>query len=141
MAGNDAHVLHGRRILAIDDSPEALALIRFLLEKAGAEVKTVENGNDGLLELALAENDYDAVVCDLEMPEFDGIETVRGIRDVEYDGPVVGVTATVDFDRLAAWSVAGCDLIVSKPLDRGSLVGALSNAIAKLRPAVAVSTG
>ncbi len=67
-----------QRLLVVDDEPELAALMRESLEGAGYEVATAESG---ALALALLdEARFDAIVSDLRMPEIDGAELWRTVR-------------------------------------------------------------
>jgi CheY-like chemotaxis protein len=68
------------RILVIDDAPDLAMVMRMLLERAGQEVITAENGRRGLRRFF--EERPDLVVLDLRMPELDGWETLERLRDL-----------------------------------------------------------
>jgi DNA-binding response OmpR family regulator len=68
------------RILVIDDAPDLAMVMRMLLERAGHEVITAENGRRGLRRFF--EERPDLVVLDLRMPELDGWETLERLRDL-----------------------------------------------------------
>jgi DNA-binding response OmpR family regulator len=68
------------RILVIDDAPDLAMVMRMLLERAGHEVITAENGRRGLRRFF--EERPDLVVLDLRMPELDGWQTLERLRDL-----------------------------------------------------------
>jgi DNA-binding response OmpR family regulator len=68
------------RILVIDDAPDLAMVMRMLLERAGHEVITAENGRRGLRRFY--EDRPDLVVLDLQMPGLDGWETLERLRDL-----------------------------------------------------------
>jgi DNA-binding response OmpR family regulator len=68
------------RILVIDDAPDLALIMRMLLERAGHEVITAENGRRGLRRFY--EDRPDLVVLDLQMPGLDGWETLERLRDL-----------------------------------------------------------
>jgi DNA-binding response OmpR family regulator len=68
------------RILVIDDAPDLAIIMRMLLERAGHEVITAENGRRGLRRFY--EDRPDLVVLDVRMPELDGWETLERLRDL-----------------------------------------------------------
>lgn len=78
------------RILVIDDSPLVRSAMRFALEEAGFEVATAQQGSVGmeLLEAFAPE----VVISDLEMPDMDGIEVVRRVREQNPVTPVLILT-------------------------------------------------
>lgn len=76
------------RILVIDDEELIRETIRMKLEQVGHEVIEAADGIEGLL--ALEEGPFDLVVTDIIMPEQEGIETIRKIRNRD---PQVGIIA------------------------------------------------
>jgi CheY-like chemotaxis protein len=72
--------LDGIRVLAVDDDEEALYLVREILEAAGAHVITVTSGGAALD--SLSSQRPDVVVADLGMPEMDGFQLIREIRQL-----------------------------------------------------------
>src|SRR4051812_34729245 len=74
------HLTMAYRILVIDDKPDIAIALRMLLERAGHEVLTAENGRRGLR--TFYEVRPDLVVLDVRMPELDGWETLERLRDL-----------------------------------------------------------
>jgi DNA-binding response OmpR family regulator len=79
------------RILVIDDKPDIAIALRMLLERAGHEVITAENGRLGLR--TFYETRPDLVVLDVRMPELDGWQTLERLRDLS-DVPVLMYSGT-----------------------------------------------
>jgi DNA-binding response OmpR family regulator len=79
------------RILIIDDKPDVAIALRMLLERAGHEVITAENGRRGLR--TFYETRPDLVVLDVRMPELDGWQTLERLRDLS-DVPVLMFSGT-----------------------------------------------
>jgi CheY-like chemotaxis protein len=70
--------LEGIRVLAVDDSPDALDVVATALASAGARVRTATSGAAAL---ALVEEELpDVLLCDLAMPDMDGIDVLRQVR-------------------------------------------------------------
>jgi two-component system, sensor histidine kinase and response regulator len=104
-------------LLAEDNRVNQKLAIR-LLEKRGHQVVVASNGKEALL--ALEERSYDLVLMDVQMPEMDGLEATRLIREREQTSgchqPIVAMTALVmkgDRERCMA---AGMDAYLSKPI-------------------------
>lgn len=115
-------------VLLADDSPINLQVGRGLLEMLGHQVSTVEGG---ALALDLLERgDVDVVLLDLEMPEMDGIETVREIRrrDAErgVHTPVAALTAHALHGVREECLAAGMDDCLTKPIVTQELVATLA---------------
>ena len=113
------------RILIVEDSPDNQRLIRFLLNKAGAEVTIAKNGVEGIkLALAAKESDdpFDLILMDMQMPVMDGYEATQTLRGLEYTGQIVALTAhAVEGDEKRCLA-AGCDAYLAKPIDRNILI-------------------
>jgi len=109
------------RVLLVEDSPDNQRLIRFILNKAGADVSIAKNGEEGI-KLALAaiqsNESFDLILMDIQMPVMDGYEATRSLREAGYHGQIVALTALAlqgDSEKCLA---AGCDGYLSKPIDR-----------------------
>src|SRR5699024_1155210 len=79
-----------KKILVVDDAERIRRLIRMYLERDNFIVEEAEDGKQAL-ELAL-ENDYDAILLDIMMPEMDGIEVCKELRK-EKMTPIIMLTA------------------------------------------------
>jgi class 3 adenylate cyclase len=110
------------RILAVDDTPENLEILRARLSANGYEVITANDGEQGL---ALArDSDPDLVLLDVMMPKLDGISVLKKLKE---DAalrfvPVVLVTAKSDMRDVVAGLEAGADDYLVKPFDQSALV-------------------
>ncbi|MED5490726.1 PAS domain S-box protein [Halopseudomonas pachastrellae] len=112
------------RILVADDVAENVQLMELLLHNEGHRVRSVGNGLRAF-EL-VAEETFDLILMDMQMPEVDGLEATRIIRRYEANlgrrpTPIIALTASVlDKDRQAARE-AGMEGFASKPVDRVAL--------------------
>jgi CheY-like chemotaxis protein len=105
------------RILAIDDNPDNLELMRYLLEAFGYPVLAACDGGSGL---ALAEREHpDLVLCDVQLPDIDGYEVVRRIRShPELSAlTIIAVTALAMVGDRAKVLAAGFNGYLPKPID------------------------
>lgn len=105
------------RILVIEDHPENLELMTYLLEAYGHQVIPAGAGTEGI-EAARRERP-DLIVCDIQLPDIDGLQVARHLRSSpELRGiPLVAVTAYAmvgDRERIMA---AGFDSYLTKPID------------------------
>jgi PAS domain S-box-containing protein len=120
--------LAGLGVLVIDDDTEARQLVMTALELAGARVRAVGSVRAGLK--AIGESLPQAIVCDIEMPEEDGIAFVRHLRALpaSHGGliPAIALTARTGVeDRLQSLD-AGFQLHLTKPADLPALALALA---------------
>ena len=120
------------RVLVADDATFNQRLIRFILEKAGADVTICENGREAVDEFRAAHErgePFDIVLMDIQMPEMDGFEATRALREEGYATPIVALTANaMDKDR-AQCLEAGCNAFAAKPIDRGLLTRTIAELV------------
>jgi len=124
-APRQAIIEHGaaprRRVLVVDDNEDAASSLAMLLKLLGIEVKTA---NDGLTALAMLEKYHpDVILLDIGMPEMDGIEVARQIRQrSEYDDILlVALTGWGQEDDRRQTKKAGFDSHLVKPADIAAL--------------------
>jgi two-component system response regulator HydG len=115
------------RILVVDDEPGARAGLEQLLRHEGHGVDTAEDGAAALK--CAAEHPPDVVVTDLNMPNMDGIELLRKLREQDPDLPVIVVTASDDVSKAVVAMRAGAADYLTKPIDFDTLVVAIERAL------------
>jgi CheY-like chemotaxis protein len=118
--------LKGKKVLVVDDDVRNIFAITSVLEQHDMEVVYAENGRAALEKLA-AEDGVDVVLMDIMMPEMDGYEATRRIRQLkQFQGlPVIALTAkAMKGDRDKCIQV-GCSDYVTKPVDPDQLVSLL----------------
>jgi len=110
------------RVLIVDDEPEIGRILGVILRGAGFEVAAVDGGRAALEHLAASATDL--VLLDVTMPELDGFETLRRIRESPATArlPVLMLTANAGAaDRARAESL-GADDFIAKPFDPADVV-------------------
>jgi signal transduction histidine kinase/HAMP domain-containing protein/ActR/RegA family two-component response regulator len=116
----------GKRVLLVDDDGRNVFAIASVLEARRMEVLHAENGKVAL-ELLQAKGDIDAVLMDTMMPEMDGLDATRAIRDLPRfrSLPIISLTAkAMKGDREKALA-AGASEYVTKPVDPERLLAIL----------------
>jgi len=115
------------KILVAEDNPSNQLLIRLLLEKLGIEVTMANNGKEALL---LAEkNEYQMILMDMQMPEMNGSEATRAIRQKEIKTPIFALTANAMKGDKDKCFEAGCDGYLSKPIIKEELLKTLNECL------------
>ncbi|WP_428330725.1 PAS domain S-box protein [Mucilaginibacter sp.] len=105
--------LQGMRILIVDDNKMNLLIASKFLKKWQAETTEALSGEQAISLVKI--NVYDLIIMDLQMPEMDGFETTRAIRDINPYIPVIALTADAMPETHAKAFAAGmCDYL-TKP--------------------------
>jgi two-component system response regulator MprA len=112
------------RILVVDDDLAVCRSIDRALRLEGYEVVTVATGHEALE--AVAQNSPDALVLDLQLPDLDGLQVCRRIREAGNDTPILMLTARHGIDDRVQGLDAGADDYLVKPF-------ALEELLARLR--------
>ena len=115
-------------VLLIEDTSEIRLLIKAYLEDYGINVTTAENGKTGV---ALALNGhFNAVLMDIHMPVLNGKQAVKSLRDNNYNGPVIALTADALTQHIEEYKSLGFTQILTKPVVINDLLAALSDYLA-----------
>ena len=134
----DADQTVSGRVLLAEDGADNRRLIRFLLEKAGMDVDLAGNGRVACRKAweSLAEKaPYDLILMDIQMPELDGYEATRSLRNDGWRGPIIALTAHAMTGDRKKCLAAGCDDYVTKPIDRTVLTKTVSRYLRGTRAA------
>jgi len=128
------------KVLIVDDEQDVLEFLTYNLEKEGFEVFTADNGKTGV-EIAKKE-DPDVILLDVMMPEMDGIETCRSLREQpQFENTIIAfLTArTEDYSQIAGFET-GADDYISKPIKPRVLVSRLKALLRRYESKEAKST-
>lgn len=112
----------GIRVLLVEDNPINRIVAVHIMASLGCEVKAVASGQEALA--AVDENDYDIIFMDVAMPDMDGFEVTRRIRETHAVAPgaasvtIVALTAHAMEGDAQRCRDAGMDGYLSKPVDR-----------------------
>lgn len=118
-----------KTVLVVEDNKDNLQIMAYALQRAGYEVISAENGEEGV-ELAITRRPF-FVVMDIDLPGIDGIEAVSRIRTAEASCsiPIIAITSFAmagDRERLLA---AGCNGYFEKPFDPLTIVAQIHKII------------
>jgi FixJ family two-component response regulator len=120
-------------IYVVDDDADVLGSLRFLLETDGFNVRTFRNG--GSLLNVVGSTGVDCFVIDYKMPDMNGIDLVRRLRNRDIAAPVILITGYPDENISARAQAAGVRHVMLKPLLDESLVTRIRGAIQGDQPA------
>lgn len=115
------------RVLVAEDHKMLRKAMQMLLSQMVGQLSMAVNGTDALRQQQLSE--YDLIITDLFMPEMDGIQLVKALREASVTTPVIGITAATIGNELQAFLDAGADAVLGKPISLKSF----DDAIAQLR--------
>jgi two-component system cell cycle response regulator len=115
-------------ILIVEDDPVSRSLLKKILNKFGYEVTAVENGREALQ--VLKEKFSPIVISDWMMPEMDGIELCKAIRNTDFPGYIffILITSRDAKDDLVLGLEAGADDYLTKPFNHAELKARLNTA-------------
>ena len=106
---------HGR-VLVVDDVDTNLYVVEAMLESFGLNIELCENGQDAIDKIAQGKV-YDVIFMDYMMPDMDGMETTRYLRDMGYTRPIVALTANAIKGQAERFMENGFSGFMTKPVD------------------------
>ncbi|TGM56851.1 MHYT domain-containing protein [Leptospira vanthielii] len=120
-------------ILIVDDVKQNVELIQLLMTSNGHKVEIAKNGREALA--IFSSKPFDLVLMDIQMPEMDGLEATRQIRNYEKNTssrtPIIALSASVFEEDKQSAKDAGMDGFVSKPIDIHDLFFEIKKLITK----------
>ena len=135
--------LHGHVLLA-EDVRDTHVVIRQILQRMNLEVEVAE---DGRLACEMAEKSqsegkpFDLILMDIQMPNMNGYDATRWLRQHGWLGPVVALTAHAVVGDREKCLVAGCDDYIAKPITAKGLRDVLARHLRPTAPAAACPMG
>lgn len=115
-----------KKVLLVDDEPNILIAIEFLMKQEGFIVEKAKNGEEALQKAATFQPDL--IILDVMMPGMDGFEVARILRNTPtlLNVKIVFLTAKgTDHDKINGYSKGG-DIYLTKPFDNDELVMVIS---------------
>ncbi|MEM1299109.1 MAG: response regulator [Pseudomonadota bacterium] len=122
-----------KRVLLVEDEPNIVESLRFLLGRAGFDVDVQGNGREGLA--AARTTPPDVLILDVMLPEINGLEVLRALRADEagQDLPVLMLTAKGQREDRDRAIEAGADIFLTKPFANADLISVVET-LASGRP-------
>ena len=108
------------RVLVVDDEEEIRKILTHILEKEGIKVIAAPDGDQAMQKICF--DTPDAVLLDIRMPGFNGMEVLKKIKEIDDDLPVVLVTAYFDIHQAVEAMKKGASDYLSKPFDNNEVV-------------------
>jgi PAS domain S-box-containing protein len=114
-------------ILVVDDQPQNIELLEVYLIPQGYEIVTATTGGEALRKLS--DNQIDLILLDVVMPDMDGFEVIRRIRQDNTHRllPIILVTMLREPEARLKGIEAGCDDFISTPVDRMELIARIKS--------------
>ncbi|MDA0306247.1 MAG: response regulator transcription factor [Proteobacteria bacterium] len=108
------------RVLLVEDDPTTLQSVKMMLESEGMVVDTTDLGEDGL-EIGKV-YEYDIIILDIMLPDIDGFEVLRRLRDSRVETPVLILSGLTEPDKKVKGLGYGADDYLTKPFDKKELL-------------------
>jgi CheY-like chemotaxis protein len=131
--------------LVIDDSDSVRRTLKAMLESAGHDVAVAFDGVDGVAQFR--EQFFDLVISDIVMPRKDGLQTVRELRQMTDEVPIIVMSGAMQLssrgasqrdidDLLFVAEELGATRTISKPFSHGDLLVIVGECLREMRPAM-----
>lgn len=114
------------RVLVVEDDPTLGSLIAMILRQFSETVELVETGREAI---ERSSHGFDAVACDISLPDMSGLAVIETIRASHPEAGIVAVTGMVDVDIAVQSMKAGADDFVAKPFEPEILWHVLNRAL------------
>jgi two-component system, OmpR family, response regulator VicR len=110
-----------KKVLIVDDEPDTLELVKLVLESGGFKTVSAANGIEALNQVDVSKPDL--VLLDIMMPDMDGWEVFRKIKEKNSTLPIAILTAKAqNFDKLLGLHVLKADDYITKPFGKNELI-------------------
>ena len=100
-------------ILLVEDDPFARAMLEQILTEEGYRLKLAENGVEAL-KVFYAQDNVDLIITDMNMPEMDGLELIRRLREDKHDVPIIVLTSNLEIKTAIAAIYGGANAYLLK---------------------------
>lgn len=122
----------GLRVLAAEDHEVNQKVLRLILEPIGCDLTIVADGRQAVQ--SAAEQDYDVIILDMQMPVMGGLEAAALIRQGPNRAtPIIALTANALQEHREQWAAVGVEMFMTKPVDMQALIETVGRAAAAPR--------
>ncbi len=118
--------MSSKRMLIIDDEENMLHMLKTILSKEGYEIVTAGNGREGLEKIKT--NLFDTILCDLRMPEMDGLSFLKTVKVKNIDSTIIMMSAYGTIDLAVEAMKHGAYDYISKPFKPDEIILTLKKA-------------
>ena len=126
LLNNEPLSFKGKTVLLADDVEINREIVAAMLEDTHLTIECATNGREAFDMYASDPDKYNIIIMDINMPEMDGVEATRNIRELKalqrQKIPIIALTANVLPDEIAGYIEAGMDGYIGKPVDLDKLV-------------------
>lgn len=113
-------------ILVVDDNEDLLETFAMILKRRGFKVETAGNGASAVDKFK--EQDFDVTLMDIVMPEMNGVEAFRKIKEMQPEASIILMTAYSDEDLIKTAKDEGVHRIINKPIRIDKLIELINEA-------------
>lgn len=127
-------ILNSEHILICEDDEACMLSLSFVLESDGYAISKASDGKAALETICRANDEnmpFDLLITDINMPELNGLELIKSIRDSGSNMPVIVMTGYGDRKMLKELIQAGCDDFLDKPFELMELRGKVTEVLEK----------
>jgi two-component system response regulator HydG len=117
---------HEPTILVVDDNEDLLETLALILKRRGFSVETAGSGAAAVAKFR--QHNFDVTLMDIVMPELDGVEAFRRIKEIEPAAPVILMTAYSDEEIIQAARDEGARCVLNKPIHIDMLIKLINEA-------------
>lgn len=119
----------GQKILVVDDDDVSFFLVKEILSAFPFEITRAYNGREATEIVRNQKNPFDLIIMDIRMPEMNGYEATRKIKEIYPSLPIIALTAYAHYQGKVECISAGCDAFIAKPFDINYLLTTIEDQI------------
>lgn len=116
-------------VLLAEDSEDIASVVTYLVNKTGAQVEVVSNGEEAVA--AASAKQFDLILMDMQMPILDGYSATRMLREKGYKLPILALTANTIDSGIRKCLEVGCTDVMGKPFERTEFFNKLAKFLTK----------